>query len=144
MTTYKNYSKILVGAFVFLLLTWSCSKNTGNIPYVPVSIQINLQNPDYASIKTIGGSVSITGGSKGIIVYRQDISVFKAYDRHCPYNPSATCSRVTANSSSMTATDTCCGSQFQLFDGSVLKGPATRALLQYQTSFDGNILSITN
>ena len=144
MTTYKNYNKIVLGAFVFLLLTLSCNKDTSYIPYVPVNIQINLQNPDYQNIKTVGGWVYITGGSKGIIVYRADISVFKAYDRHCPYQPTDACSRVDVQDAMMTATDTCCGSKFQLFDGSVLSAPATRALQSYQTSFDGNILSINN
>ena len=140
----KVFYKIISSLFLFLLLALSCNKDNSYIPYVPVNIQINLQNPDYNSLKTVGGWVYITGGSKGIIVYRADVGDFKAYDRHCPYKPDEACSKVDVDGSYLTAIDTCCGSKFQLFDGSVLKSPATRSLQQYQTSYDGNILSINN
>ncbi|MFM7022024.1 MAG: hypothetical protein ACKOXB_03535 [Flavobacteriales bacterium] len=135
----KVFSAILI-----LLFTFSCSKDNSYIPYVPVNIQINLQNPDYINLKTVGGWVYLNGGSRGLIIYRADINDFKAYDRHCPYKPEDACGKVDADNQTLTASDTCCGSKFQLFDGSVLKSPATRSLQQYQTSFDGNILSINN
>ncbi|MCX6182581.1 MAG: hypothetical protein NT150_11715 [Bacteroidetes bacterium] len=140
----KAVYKIFSGAFLVLLLTLSCNKDNSYIPYVPVNIQINLQNPDYFPLKTVGGWVYITGGSKGIIVYRADVDNFNAYDRHCTYKPEESCSKVDVDNGTLTALDTCCSSKFQLFDGSVLKSPATRSLQQYQTSYDGNILSINN
>jgi nitrite reductase/ring-hydroxylating ferredoxin subunit len=139
-----RHKKIFSTFFLFALFAVSCSRDSSYVPYVPVNIQINLQNPDYNSIKTVGGWVYVTGGSKGLIIYRADVGVFKAYDRHCPYHPTDACSKVDVDGQTLTAIDTCCGSKFQLFDGSVLKAPATRALQTYQTSFDGNILSINN
>ena len=133
-----------VVVFFLSLFLPSCTKDSTYIPYVPVNIQINLQNPDYVNIRSIGGWVYITGGSKGLIVYRADLNLFMVYDRHCPYNPTDSCSTVNAVGVTLSAVDPCCGSEFQLTDGSVLKGPATRALQHYQTSYDGNILSINN
>ncbi len=144
MATYKNYKLFFALASLFLCITLSCKKSSSAIPYVPVSIQINLSNPDYFTLKTPGGWLYVTGGSKGIVVYRYDLSTFKAYDRHCPYHPEDACSKIAVENSGLTAKDTCCGSVFQMMDGSIIGGPADRNMLEYKTSFDGNILSINN
>jgi len=144
MATYKNYTLLSLITVGILWISFSCKKASSPIPYVPVSIQINLSNPAYFALKSIGGSLAVTGGSKGIIIYRLDLNTFKAYDRHCPYQPENTCSRVSIENSGLTAKDTCCSSVFQLMDGSILGGPADRNLVEYKTSFDGNILSINN
>lgn len=144
MATYKNYISLSLIVLGFFVIPYACKKPSSPIPYVPVSIQINLSNPDYFVLKSIGGSISVTGGSKGIIIYRSDANTFKAYDRHCPYQPENTCSRVSIENTGLTAKDTCCSSVFQLMDGSIIGGPADRNLVEYKTSFDGNILSINN
>lgn len=144
MATYKNYKSIGLIALLFFCITFSCTKNSQAIPYVAVSVQINLSNPDYFALKSPGGWVYITGGSKGMVVYRLDNSTFKAYDRHCPYQPDNECSRIAVENTQLTVKDTCCGSVFQLMDGSIIGGPADRNLQEYKTSFDGNILSIYN
>jgi nitrite reductase/ring-hydroxylating ferredoxin subunit len=144
MATYKIYKSLSLLTLLFLCINFSCTKNSQAIPYVAVSVQINVSNPDYFALKSPGGWVYVTGGSKGIVVYRLDMNTFKAYDRHCPYQPENECSRIAVESSQLTAKDTCCSSVFQLMDGSIIGGPADRNLQEYKTSFDGNILSIYN
>ena len=67
-----------------------------------------------------------------------------AYDRHCTYKSSNSCSKVDVDENSIYAVDTCCDSKFQLLDGNPVDGPAPIGLQQYNTSFDGNIIQIWN
>ena len=129
-----------------LALFVSCSKADKNnvIPYASVNIDIYTSDPDFVDLNAVGGWTYITGGVRGIIVYRYSNDVFKAYDRDCPYDPTSTCSLVSVETNNIIASDPCCGSRFQLTDGSVVQGPATLPLQQYQTSWDGTVLHIYN
>ncbi len=132
--------------FSFLLLLSSCSKNnnTNWIPYVPVNIDIYPANPQYININVIGGWVYVTGGSRGIIIYRFSQDEFYAFDRHCPYQPTNSCGKVKVDSDNITLADSCCGSKFIIVDGSVIQGPAGLPLKKYKTYYDGTTLHITN
>jgi len=130
---------------LFFVLSVACRKEeNNNVPLTQVNINIVLDDPDYINLKTIGGWEYISGGSRGIIVYRLGENEFKAYDRHCTFQPSNTCALVSVDANNITASDDCCGSSFLLQDGSVSKPPATTALKSYPTSFDGTRLVITN
>lgn len=123
----------------------SCQKEeNNNIPLTQVDINIVLDDPDYIRLKTIGGWEYISGGSRGIIIYRLSENDFQAYDRHCTFQPSNTCALVSVDANNITASDDCCGSSFLLQNGSVSKPPANTALKSYNTSFDGTNLRITN
>lgn len=122
-----------------------CKKDEDRIPYVYVDAYISLSDPNFSALNAVGGWVYVTGGSKGILVYRSSNNTFMAYDRHCPYTPSDPCSRVAVDpNSNLLVKDDCCGSVFLITDGSPNSGPATKALLHYQTSFDGNTIHIYN
>lgn len=127
-------------------ITQSCKKNTNNVPYVPVDVYINISLPAYSNLNVIGGWAYVSGGNKGLIVYRQAADVFMAYDRICTYNVSNSCGSVDVDSSGSYAICSCDGSKYQLYDGQVVKGPATFALKQYQTSYNdmNNTLHIFN
>ncbi len=145
MATYQKYKSLIVLSAIFFLSSLACQKqDTSAVPYVPVSILINIQNSDYSALKTVGGYVYVTGGSKGIIVYRSDLNTFKAYDRHCPYQPKNSCSFLKVDVDAMTTIDTCCTSKFVLQDNSIFSGPSSLKMQEYATSFDGNIVSINN
>ena len=136
-----------INSILFLLLligSAGCNTNDSNIPNVAVNLRLTIANPDFINLNSVGGFVHITGGSKGIIVYRFSVEEFRAFDRHCPYNAIEGC-RVTVNSTDIEAEDeVCCNSKFLIVDGGVIGGPAALPLKQYQTSFDGNILQIFN
>ena len=123
----------------------SCKKDAGDVvPDVYVNIYIYTTAPEFISINAVGGWVYITGGSRGIVVYRNSVEEFMAYDRHCTYQPSNSCARIEVEQSNITAVDSCCGSKFVLTDGSVVNGPASLPLKQYQAMLDGNVLHIFN
>jgi len=141
----KFKTSILV-SLLLLTITQSCRKNTNIVPYVAVDIYLNISLPAYSNLNVIGGWVYASGGSKGLIVYRQTADVFMAYDRHCTYNADNPCGSATVDSTGIYAECDCDGSKYQLYDGQVVNGPATYSLKQYQTSFNdiNNTLHIYN
>ena len=127
------------------LLIISCKKdNRVQIPNVYVNINLDISSTIYIELNNVGGYVNITGGYKGITVRRNDISDFVAFERCCSYDPTVPAAIVTVDSSGLSLTCHVCGSKFLILDGSIIKGPATQPLKQYNTSFDGEILNIHN
>ena len=124
----------------------SCNKNNNIVPNVYVDQYLNLSLPSYGALNIIGGWTYVTGGSRGIIVYRQSFNQFTAYDRHCTYNANNPCGKANVDSTNPFIECACDGSQYQLIDGLVIQGPATYSLKNYQTSFNeiNNILHIYN
>ncbi len=135
---------LLINAFT--LIHFSCKKKNQSVPYVPVDIYLNISLPAYVNLSGVGGWTYVTGGSKGLIVYRQTLDNFMVYDRHCTYNVDAPCGAATVDSSNVTISCTCDGSKYQIYDGAVIQGPATFGLKQYSSSYDeyNNTLHIFN
>jgi nitrite reductase/ring-hydroxylating ferredoxin subunit len=132
-------NRFLIFFTFFLLFTPQCKKDKKDlIPYIYVNFYVNVNSTQYNGLSTIGGWAYVTGGVRGIILYHKSVDEFMAYDRDCPYQTSNTCALLTVDKSMVTATDSCCGSQFLLLDGSIVKGPATIMLKQYTTSYDEN------
>lgn len=127
-----------------ILLVFSCKRRQQGIPYVNVDLYININNPSYFHLTSIGGWDYVSGGSKGLIVYRQLDNTFNAYDRHCTYNAENACGAASVDSTGAQIACDCDGSIYQLYDGSVVQGPATLPLHQYRTDFDGAVLHIYN
>ena len=145
MKFVKSIIKIqLFFLLVFLLLFTNCKKNDNLVPYVYVNFYVSLSYPQFSSLTSVGGWVYVTGGYKGIVIYRNAIDEFCAYDRACPYKPTDACERISVEANGITAIDSCCGSRFLLIDGSVVKGPAKISLKTYQTFFSGTTLQVTN
>lgn len=134
-------------ALLAFLLLFSCkdSNNSPGIPNVPVSEQINVTSLQYPMLRQDGGYAYLETGYKGIIVVRQNANLYLAFERACPYDPTADqpCGRVAVDQSNLFIIDTCCGSQFN-FQGNVMTGPAVYGLRQYKTSLAGSLLYITN
>jgi nitrite reductase/ring-hydroxylating ferredoxin subunit len=116
-------------------------KEETSIPYVYVNFTIYPNTLDFIPD---GGWVYVTGGYKGIIIYRHLHDEFLAFERACPFDPLEDDARVEVESSGIIATDPNCGSRFLLTDGSPIQGPATVGLKQYRTMYDGFTLIVTN
>ncbi|MBL7890942.1 MAG: hypothetical protein JNL24_15415 [Bacteroidia bacterium] len=130
---------------ISIFFLFSCKKETENtVPNAAVDIYIYINNPSYTNLTSVGGWVYITGGVRGIVVYRKSNTEIAAYERNCTYQSSNACATVYVDNSNIIAKDTCCGSQFSIYDGSVLQGPAGIPLKPYNTTFDGNLLHIYN
>ena len=128
-----------IGSLVFS----SCRKeNDSQIPNVPVNLTLYLSLPEYSALNSVGNSITINGGYKGIIVYRKSIDAFAAYDRACSYDPTTSGSILYVDSSLVQAKDDKCGSRFSLFDGSITNGPASRPLRAYATEYDAAAQSL--
>ena len=148
MTKIKNRIRFQTVIIVLCLtsLIFACKKDdeNNNIPLVEVFIDININDPAYLKLKSIGGWEYLTGGSRGLIAYRLSQNEIKVYDRHCTFQPSSTCALVSVDATNITASDQCCGSSFLLINGSVSRPPAVLPLKEYSTIFDGTTLSIRN
>jgi hypothetical protein len=131
----------------------SCSPQLTDaaIPYQPFGeVHINLNLPEYQSLRTDGGwkyldKVSgITVGVRGIILYRLSASTYIAYERNCSFHPNDACATVEVHSSNLYMQDTCCGSAFSLATGSPTGGAAWRPLRRYETLLTSSELTITD
>jgi nitrite reductase/ring-hydroxylating ferredoxin subunit len=138
-------NKLIVVITVFFLLVLSCKKDDDSqVPLVSVNLAFNLNNPEFINLQIDNGWTYVSGGSRGILLYRVSASNYKAFDRHCPYNPSSSCGLVSADVTNLVGIDDCCGSRFLLSSGQVTQGPASRPLKEYRTSYDGSTLSVFN
>jgi len=146
-STLKTSLFVLLGVlllFVFVADT-QCKKTVDEIPLVHVYIDVSLNDPNFVDLNAVGGWVYITGGVKGIIIYRKSMTEFVSYERNCPYTPNASCARVVVQQDNVTAKDSCCGSLFSIVNaGAVTQGPSTRPLKQYSTTLNGYMLHIEN
>jgi nitrite reductase/ring-hydroxylating ferredoxin subunit len=133
-------------SFILISAISSCKKNESNsgVPYVPVNITININLPAYNALAVTGGWETVSGGSRGILIYRASPTEFVAYDRHCPYQSEKLCA-VTMDSTNIIATDIdCCNTSYLLTNGSVTQGPGSLPLQAYNTTFNGTLLRIFN
>lgn len=122
----------------------SCEKDENRIPYVPVNVYIDINNANYNDLNAIGGYVYLTGGYKGLIVYRAAYESFVAIERACPYHPTTDCERLVVDTSGLTISDPVCGSRFLITDGSIVNGPARKPALTYNTLYDGFYIRVYN
>ncbi len=116
------------------------------IPSIPFDITINIEFPSYSNLIGVGGWSYVSGGSKGIIVYRKSTDQFVAFDRQSPKDPNNTCEYplIPDSLNFLQLNDACSGAKFSLYDGSAVSG-SEFGLRQYQTVWNGtNSLRIFN
>ena len=134
---------ILISTLIFLF-SGCRKKENGIVPYAYVNVIFYANDPQLVQLNAVGNYIYYPAGYKGIIIYRRSINEFVAYERACTYDAEISCDGVTVMSDNFTLRDSCCGSKFMIYDGSISQGPATHALVQYATFYDGTILRITN
>src|SRR5262245_22342964 len=110
---------VLLTAVAGLLMAGCDKDDPTGVPPVAVDISVNINLPEYINLQAPGGWAYLTGGSRGLLVYRKTQEEFVAMDRHCPYQPENLC-RVFVDESGVIARDSvCCHSAYLLIDGSV-------------------------
>ena len=136
---------LLFSGLLILILT-GCAKeeNPNEIPYVVVNFVILPNSTEYLELNGVGGWVYLTGGYRGIIVYRKSTDEFMAFERACPHDWEAADARIEVESSGLTTVCPSCQSKFILIDGTPFEGPSHYPMKQYQTQYDGNQLYISN
>jgi hypothetical protein len=134
---------MIAAALLFITGMNSCREPEGVIPYVEVNIDLNLMLPAYNSLQFPGNWIYVSGGSRGLIVYRYTLDEFVVFDRHSPYDVSASCQCIVLEDG-YTIEDPCSGSQWYIFDGSIITGPTTAPLERYNTNWMSPVLNINN
>ena len=115
------------------------------IPYTPVNVTIYPNDATNFSIQAIGGWKYITGaGVQGLIVYRKTQTDFLAIERASPENPNVAASALKVQSDNFTLKDTVKNARWQIVDGAPMSGTSQWQLRLYGTTYDGNVLRITN
>lgn len=134
--------------FLILLSLVGCTRDLSDdpIPIIPfVDVVINLNLPEYLSLRTDGGNKELsTGGVRGLIIYRVSATSYIAYERNCSYHPNEACATVNVHSSGFFMVDPCCSSNFSFTDGTPTGGPAWRPLQRYRTQLNGTTLTISD
>ncbi len=128
----------------FLILFQCEGYKHPTIPEVDVNFTVYPNSVNYLDLNYIGGYMYFTGGVNGIIIYRLSTDVFCAYDRACPYDWENSSAWIVVEESGLTLSDQHCGSQFNIIDGGVIRGPAKFPLKTYKTRYDGMILRVYN
>jgi nitrite reductase/ring-hydroxylating ferredoxin subunit len=131
-----------IAAFALVLTAINgCKKDNvqSTIPNVTVDRIVSLSLPEFSALNGIGNSIILSGsncGYKGIIVYRNSISDFYAYERACPFDPMDNAAILVVDSGLTNTVDRHCGSRFLLIDGGILNGPATAPMKSYRVDYD--------
>lgn len=150
--TIWRFGAALAIIFVFLLVV-SCEKEDPNpvTPDVYIDITIDPNSTFYQELNTVGGWMYLTADlpSRGIIVYRNDIMEFLAYDRIPPNEPNLCCTnnictRLIVGEHYPFAMDTCTGTSYLLLNGNVFEGEGKYPMIRYNTSYNGHLLRISN
>jgi Rieske Fe-S protein len=144
--TFSQLSRRSAPWLIVLLLA-ACGSKENTVKGGYVDVVMYTSDPSFFPLNSINGWTYYNSGSsglKGLIIFRLTQDDFVAFDRTCTYDPDASCALVEVESSGITAVDSCCGSRYQITDGSVIEGPATQPLIRYRTSFDGTILHVYN
>ena len=103
----------------------------------------HLSLPAYNNLNFPNNWLYISGGSRGLIVYRYTLDEFVVLDRHATWDVGAGC-QCTVSPDGYTIEDPCSGSQWYIFDGSIIQGPTTAPLERYTTTWIPPVLSIRN
>ncbi len=138
-----HYFVIIIIA-VLLPLQGCDKEGKERVPNVYVNFTIDITSGQYIELEMIGGWVYVTGGYRGIILYRNSIEEIVALDRTSTYKPESLGTQVVVEPNNPIAADTVNGMRYLLMDGSVISGPVSTPLKRYRTSFNGFLLSVYN
>ena len=136
-----RYFVLIFTFFAFV----SCSKDqTPQIPDVWVDFKftaIEFENATINSSHTYW--VKDGHGVAGLIIIKQSIGQYIAFERCSPVNPEKRCAVVPENNG-LTAKDPCSGAEFILSEGGYPSKIATRPLKEYAIRVVGNQFIVSN
>jgi hypothetical protein len=146
MTGISRLCTLAVIAGIFLLFA-SCQPDLSDDQIPPANfstLTFNLNLPEYQNLRTKGYMEINSIGLRGVIIYRVDQTTYHTYERNCSYHPNDACATVNIHTSGLYMTDPCCNSTFDFAAGNPTGGIAWRPLRQYQTSFSGIQITISD
>ena len=129
--------KIITSSYIFCL-SLACSKDSNSVSPIPdtnVREQVNLNTAEALPLKARDGNfIYISGGYKGIIVYRKSVDSYLAFERKSPYLQADACGIISVNSSQLFLEDTCHHCTFN-WDGRPTGGPCRDIMKSYNVQF---------
>jgi len=156
-----KYTKGLL--FILLLIAglFACNKSNvnPNIPHVVINLTLDPNSTIFQELNTVGGwlyldevpGMVIPSASRGVIVYRQELNEFKAYERQPPNDPFKCCDNQGRNCGKLVvgeyypfAMDTCANNLYLMNDGSLFQGEGRYPLIEYYAVYDGSLLHVYN
>ena len=159
----EGLSKKAVVVFAVIAMLWStaCNKGVGenpNIPQVNINLTVDPNSTLFLELNSVGGwiyldevpGMVIPPPSRGVMVYRQDVDSFLAYERQPPNTPNQCCNdqlectKLVIGNNFPFVKDTCTGTLYNLLDGTIFEGPGQWQLIRYNAFYDGAILYISN
>lgn len=147
-----NFLFYLIITMVVVASACKKEEENPNVPNVYINITIDPNSTFYQELNTAGGWLYLTSTppSRGIIVYRIDQTQFVAYDRMPPNDPDrccdedGNCTRLVVGDYYPFAKDECNNISYLLLNGSIFEGDGKYPLIQYNTSYNGQLLRIFN
>ncbi len=145
MKAKHYFISISILAMFMLMASTSCDKEQKErVPNVYVNFTVDIGVGQYTELQLIGGWIYVTGGYRGIILYRNSMEEVVALDRTSTYKPETLGNQVQVEPNNLFAADTLHGMRYLLMDGSVVEGPVTTPLKRYRTTLNGNMLMVYN
>jgi nitrite reductase/ring-hydroxylating ferredoxin subunit len=146
---------ILIATLTAVSLT-SCKKSKNDvIPDVYVDFYIDLNDPEFFDLNSIGNSRVVTSITNnwginaagydynGIIVYRATLDEFYAYDRTCPHDFAVNGKSIKLNIDGIFAVCPECGTNYALPSfGTPYSGVGKYPLKNYKATFNGQIVHV--
>lgn len=141
--------KILAALFLVFLISCDSDdtqRDNPNLSSVGFTYQINLDLPEFNSLKFPGNAqiITIDGiGINGIVVYNIDNSFYTAFEISDPNIPLSECSPLKING--IEAASNCDnGNLYNIVTGQQTEGTGGYPLLAYQVRRDGNTVTVSN
>lgn len=143
---FKLTVRVLLLLGVVMFFTVACKKEEPppEIPYVYVNFTLNPNSTQYINLNSVNGWETVTGGYKGILVFRKAVNEFVAFERACPYDPLITGTQIRVDTSGITCYCPVCQSKYIMYDGTPYDGVSRFPLKQYAAIYDGVLLHISN
>ncbi len=159
VSAYHKYLGIFLLAALPVVLP-GCKKNAPvnpNIPKVNINLTLDPNSTLFLELNSVGGwiyldevpGMYIPPPSRGVLVYRQNVDEFLAYERQPPNNPDQCCNaqqqctRLVFDPPFFVL-DTCSDTRYNLLDGNIFEGEGIYPLIRYNAYYDGGTLYISN
>lgn len=140
---------MILSTCIFIFSCGADDRVDDPIPFVSFpDIVFNINLPAYSALQIDGGHTTISSfngqpvGIRGIVIYRENATTFRAFEQTCSFQPYEPSSNVQPFATYMRCSG--CSSDFN-YDGDTMgNGPAWRPLGQYNVSVSGSTITITD
>ncbi len=143
--------RILCLVFIGLFLSCSTDRVSSNpfLQDIGFRFDLNLSLPLYSPLTNAGSAVYVenkTAGLRGIFVINTGFDTFMAWEASCPNHVPNECSTMTLKGQIVTCA--CEGYEYNLYTGQLMNRPEDGSryygLLFYRSTFNGNVVSVSN